>query len=32
VERFLEVLHAHDRTLAGPNAPAQGLFLVEVKY
>ncbi len=32
VERFLEVFHAHDRTLAGPNAPAQGLFLVEVKY
>jgi tRNA pseudouridine38-40 synthase len=30
--RFLEVFHAHDRTLAGPNAPAQGLFLVEVKY
>jgi tRNA pseudouridine38-40 synthase len=32
IERFIEVFHAHDRTLAGPNAPAQGLFLVEVKY
>ena len=32
IERFLEVFHAHDRTLAGPTAPAQGLFLVEVKY
>ncbi len=32
VERFLEVFLAQDRTLAGPNAPAQGLFLVEVKY
>lgn len=32
VERFLEVFQAHDRTLAGPAAPAQGLFLVGVKY
>jgi tRNA pseudouridine38-40 synthase len=29
---FAELLPARDRTLAGPTAPAQGLFLVEVKY
>ena len=29
---FAELLPAQDRRLAGPTAPAQGLFLVEVKY
>ena len=29
---FVELLQAQDRRLAGPTAPAQGLFLVEVKY
>lgn len=29
---FTELLRARDRTRAGPTAPAQGLFLVEVKY
>ena len=29
---FAELLQARDRTRAGPTAPAQGLFLVEVKY
>ncbi len=32
VEQFLEIFRARDRTLAGPNAPPQGLFLAEVKY
>jgi tRNA pseudouridine38-40 synthase len=27
-----EILHARDRTLAGPTAPARGLFLVRVLY
>jgi tRNA pseudouridine38-40 synthase len=27
-----EILHAEDRTLAGPTAPAQGLFLMRVSY
>ncbi|RJR18568.1 MAG: tRNA pseudouridine(38-40) synthase TruA [Desulfobacteraceae bacterium] len=31
-ERFGEILEGRDRTLAGPNAPPHGLFLVEVKY
>ena len=26
------ILHAHDRTLAGPTAPARGLFLHSVEY
>jgi tRNA pseudouridine38-40 synthase len=26
------ILHARDRTLAGPSAPAQGLCLVKVDY
>ena len=26
------ILHAEDRTLAGPTAPAQGLFLMRVTY
>lgn len=30
--QFAEVLQARDRTKAGPTAPAQGLFLMEVKY
>ena len=29
---FRELLEAKDRTQAGPTAPPQGLFLVEVKY
>jgi tRNA pseudouridine38-40 synthase len=32
VEDFAQILAARDRTRAGLNAPAQGLFLVEVKY
>jgi tRNA pseudouridine38-40 synthase len=31
-QSFSELLEARDRTKAGPTAPAQGLFLVEVKY
>lgn len=31
-ESFFRLLEARDRTLAGPTAPARGLFLVEVKY
>jgi len=31
-EDFAELLMARDRTLAGPTAPPQGLFLMEVKY
>lgn len=30
--RVAEILNAEDRTLAGPTAPAQGLFLVRVEY
>jgi tRNA pseudouridine38-40 synthase len=30
--RVAEILEAGDRTLAGPTAPAQGLFLMHVKY
>jgi tRNA pseudouridine38-40 synthase len=30
--RVAEVLRAEDRTLAGPTAPAEGLFLVRVSY
>ncbi len=32
LERFKEIFEAKDRRLAGKKAPAQGLFLVEVKY
>ena len=32
IEKVLEVLQSGDRTLAGPNVPAQGLFLVHVSY
>ncbi|CAG4993050.1 tRNA pseudouridine synthase A [Dyadobacter sp. CECT 9275] len=32
VEGFKEVLQARDRKAAGPQAPAEGLFLVEVGY
>ncbi len=31
-EAFAELLKIRDRTRAGPTAPPQGLFLVEVKY
>jgi tRNA pseudouridine38-40 synthase len=31
-ERVAEILAAQDRTLAGPTAPAQGLFLMRVSY
>jgi tRNA pseudouridine38-40 synthase len=31
-EDVARILRAHDRTLAGPTAPAQGLCLVEVEY
>ena len=31
-EDFQKILEAKDRTLAGPTAPPQGLFLKEVKY
>lgn len=31
-EAFAELLRLRDRTQAGPTAPPQGLFLVEVKY
>jgi tRNA pseudouridine38-40 synthase len=30
--RVAEILEARDRTLAGPTAPAQGLFLMRVRY
>ena len=29
---FRDIFHARDRTLAGPTAPANGLFLKEVFY
>src|SRR5262249_51170140 len=31
-EHVAEILHAEDRTRAGPTAPAQGLFLMRVTY
>jgi tRNA pseudouridine38-40 synthase len=31
-EHVAEILHAEDRTQAGPTAPAQGLFLMRVTY
>jgi tRNA pseudouridine38-40 synthase len=31
-QSFAELLEARDRTQAGIKAPAQGLFLMEVKY
>ncbi len=31
-EDFRKILDGRERTLAGPNAPPRGLFLVEVKY
>jgi tRNA pseudouridine38-40 synthase len=31
-ERMTEILNAQDRTLAGPTAPALGLFLMRVSY
>ena len=30
--RVAEILRAEDRALAGPTAPAQGLFLMRVTY
>jgi len=32
IETFIQILKAKDRTLAGPTAPAQGLFLKMVNY
>jgi tRNA pseudouridine38-40 synthase len=32
IEKVAEILHAEDRTIAGPTAPPQGLFLVRVTY
>lgn len=32
VEEFADVLNSGDRSMAGPTAPAQGLYLVEVRY
>ncbi|MGE5405398.1 MAG: tRNA pseudouridine(38-40) synthase TruA [Candidatus Saccharibacteria bacterium] len=32
VSQFREVVESRNRTLAGPTAPANGLFLVEVRY
>lgn len=32
VSQVAEILHAEDRALAGPTAPAQGLFLMRVSY
>jgi tRNA pseudouridine38-40 synthase len=32
LEAFRDVIRARDRRLAGPTAPAHGLFLVEVRY
>lgn len=31
-ERFEAIIKGRDRTLAGPTAPAKGLFLLEVRY
>jgi tRNA pseudouridine38-40 synthase len=31
-EQVAAILHAEDRTQAGPTAPAQGLFLMRVTY
>jgi len=32
VETFARVLQSRDRTIAGPTAPAQGLFLEKIVY
>ena len=32
IEQVAAILHAEDRTQAGPTAPAQGLFLMRVTY
>lgn len=32
VERMQEILNGHDRALAGPTAPPEGLFLMRVDY
>jgi tRNA pseudouridine38-40 synthase len=32
VEEFRQIIEAQDRQAAGPNAPAKGLFLTEVRY
>jgi tRNA pseudouridine38-40 synthase len=32
VDRFREILHARDRSLAGTTAPARGLFLHRIRY
>lgn len=31
-EKVAEILNAENRTVAGPTAPAQGLFLMRVTY
>ena len=31
-KKFKDILKAKDRNLAGPTAPAQGLFLMNVNY
>ena len=32
IQRFVMMIEAHDRSKAGPSAPPQGLYLVDVKY
>jgi tRNA pseudouridine38-40 synthase len=32
IERFKKAIEGKERTKGGPSAPAQGLFLREVKY
>ncbi|EYE89261.1 hypothetical protein Q428_03025 [Fervidicella metallireducens AeB] len=31
-QEIKKIMEAKDRSLAGPTAPAQGLFLMEVEY
>jgi tRNA pseudouridine38-40 synthase len=32
LKQFQSIIHSHDRKKAGPNVPAQGLYLEKVKY